>query len=69
MRLPSKNMRVQICISWQLCFFITGAVEGPIVKALCMLDASCEGKLRKKNEIAYSLCKENLRFCKMDTFC
>ena len=27
-----------------------GAVEGPI---LCMLDASCEGKLRKKFEIAY----------------
>ena len=70
--LPSKNMQGQIYISWQWCFLnrSTGAVEDPIVKALCMLDASCEGKLRKKIEIAYFLFNlENLPFCKMDIFC
>ena len=71
MRLPSKNMRGQICISWQWCFLnrSTGAVEGPIVKALCMLDASCLVKGNSGNYFAYFLCKENLSFGKMDTFC
>ena len=37
-----------------------------IAKALCTLDASTQKRLRRKFEIAYFLCKENMHFAKME---
>ena len=48
----------------------TSVVEyAPIAKALCTLDASTEKRLRRKFEIAYFLCKENMPFTKMEVIC
>ena len=41
----------------------------PIAKALCTLDKSSEEKLKRKFEIAYMICKENLAFVKMAALC
>ena len=41
----------------------------PIAKALSTLDASSEQRLKRKFEIAYMLCKQNLPFTKMAPIC
>jgi len=41
----------------------------PITKALSTLDARSEQRLKRKFEIAYLLCKQNLAFLKMAPIC
>ena len=41
----------------------------PIAKALCSLDPTTESKLKRKFDIAYWICKENLPFNKMASLC
>ena len=41
----------------------------PIAKSLSRLDPFNEAKLRRKFDIAYFLCKENLAFTKMTAVC
>jgi len=41
----------------------------PIAKALSTLDASSEQRLKRKFEIAYLLCEQNIAFLKMAPIC
>ena len=41
----------------------------PIARALCKLDEHSEQVLKRKFEIAYLICKENLAFTKMAPLC
>ncbi len=41
----------------------------PIAKALSTLDADSETKLKKKFDIVYLICKEQLLFTKVATLC